>query len=146
MDTDKPNPRESDSNYILNPQTKRYVSRVGQTGRRILRQMSRAETEERITRHTIDESLKHRNLLSSNLSDKELLDILRKVVNLKLNDDQIVSMTEPKTKTRKKVKIAPKPKKKSKAKRKRFVTRPPPQTETEADETVYESEDDDNSE
>ncbi len=128
--------KANDPNYIFNKTTKRYVLKDGSVGRRLAKEMSRKELTEHIHHQSINTALANRNLLASNLSDAELLDILRKVIDLKLDyalDD--LPPKAPKLQRQvgeyKKSKASNKKKHKAKiATKKRFVLKAPPSQDT----------------
>ena len=78
--------KANDPEYILNPKTNRYVKRRGVVGRKMKREMSRKEIVDHVRRQATDAALANRNLMASNLSDGELLAILRKVIDIKLDE------------------------------------------------------------
>lgn len=138
--------KKDDPRYIMNPASNRWVKKDGYTGKILQRNMSRQQTLEHLRHHAVNTTIEHRKLLASNLSNDELLKILRKVIDLKLDDAlDVLPPTKPKLVRQvgeHKVK-AMKKKKSKKTKRKanvpksrpRFKLKSPPpiQTETEAE-------------
>ena len=137
--------KSTDPRYIYNPSTRRYVLKRNAIGRRVEQMMSRGEYCEHIKKHATDQMLKQRDLIKSDLSDERLADILRKLVDLKIDEAiaqrQLVPNKPPQLKRTKKSKVSQKG---SKAKTKRrFVVKAPPEpvtateTETEQQTDVY---------
>ena len=73
--------------YMLNVATNRYVLKNGITGKRLKREMSRREIADHIRHQSVDAALANRNLMASNLSDTELLTILRKIIDIRIDKD-----------------------------------------------------------
>lgn len=143
--------KSTDPRYIYNPSTRRYVLKRNAIGRRVEQMMSRGEYCEHIKKHATDQMLKQRDLIKSDLSDERLADILRKLVDLKIDEAiaqrQLVPNKPPQLKRTKKSKVSQKGSKatagglRSKTKR-RFIVKPPPPQETTATETEVPTETD----
>jgi hypothetical protein len=155
MSDEKKLSKADDPNYVFNPQSNRWVKKDGLVGKRMQREMTREETLQHLRHHAVNTTLEHRNLLASNLSNDELLKILRKVIDIRLDDALDIPPKPPKLVRQ--VGIAKKKKKVKKAKRKkinnipksrpRFKLAPAPamDTATEAETTAYEQTDQYNS-
>lgn len=134
MDSTQPKKldKSTDDRYVFNPTTRRYVLRRNAIGRRVEQMMSRGEICEHLKHHTTSEMLKQRDLMRSDLSDDKLAMILKKLVDLRI-DEQLAQRTfmpnkPPKLKRTKKGKAATKAKTK-----RRFVVKSPPPQETTTD-------------
>ena len=125
--------KTSDPRYIFNPSTRRYVLRRNAIGKRVQEQFSRGEYCEHIKRHATDQMLKQRDLIKSDLSDERLADILRKLVDLRIDEAIAQRALTPEKSPQLKRQNA-KTSKRTKTKR-RFIVKPPPEpvtaTETE---------------
>ena len=94
--------KASDDRYMLNTKTNRYVLKSGATGRRLQREMTRAQIVDHINHHASDAIMENRDLIRTDLSDGQLLDILRKLVNIKIDnqlkiEDSITPTQPPQT-------------------------------------------------
>jgi len=132
--------KTSDPRYIFNPSTRRYVLKRNAIGRRIQERMSRGEYCEHIKKHATDQMLKQRDLIKSDLSDERLADILRKLVDLRIDEQLAQRRLMPEKSPPLKRQNAKRPKTKPK---RRFVVKPPPEPittdmgETTAVDTEY---------
>ena len=81
------NSKADDPAYIYNAATRRYVKRDGITGRRVAVEMKRDELRSHVEHHMISSALENRNLLKTDLSNEELLNILKKLVDAKIYQD-----------------------------------------------------------
>ena len=89
--------KANDDRYIFNPASNRWVLKNGITGKKLRKQMSRAEIVEHINGHASDVILKNRDLIRTDLSDDQLLDILRKLVSIKIDEGvRLTDMMPPK--------------------------------------------------
>lgn len=136
----------NDPNYIKNPKTGKWVKRSGPTGRRVLNDLNRDGLVEHIRHHSVSNAIAHRNLMKSDLSDKELEAILTRLVDVKLIESGIpvqkigVGGVEPTAVPRRRV-VKSHRRGRKVSSRNRFVVRPAPSmAETTAAEytTAYE--------
>ena len=129
--------KKDDPAYVFNPASNRWVKKDGIVGKRMARDMTRAETLEHLRHHAVNTSIEHRKLLASNLSNEELLKILKKVIDIKL--DVALDDIPPKPpKLVRQVGIHKKAKRKKRASnvpksKPRFKLKAPPQINTETE-------------
>lgn len=78
--------KKDDPAYVFNPASNRYVKRDGIVGKKMQREMTREEALQHLRHHAVNTTLEHRKLLASNLSNEELLKILKKVIDIRLDE------------------------------------------------------------
>lgn len=150
--------------YIFNPTTERWVLRRNRTGKRVQKLMSSSELKTHINHHATATMMENRELIKSGMTDAQLESILRKVVDIRIDealgrhmatlpkDHPILKRAKRqpakkcgpphKLKLKRQVGLhkAPTPDRRSKgqSRRKRFVIKkpPPPDTTTDAGETT----------
>ncbi len=135
----KKHEKADDPDYIYNPKTKRYVLRRNRIGKRVEELMSKGELVSHINHHATNEMLKNRDLLKSDLSNDQLADILRKLVDIRIDEalaqSTLLPSNPPKLKRQngeyKTRKSKPKPKR-------RFVVKQPPPQDTTTDADITE--------
>jgi len=136
-------PKADNPAYLFNPETKRYVKADGMTARKIRSKMKRDDMLTHLRHHSINTALQNRHLMATDLSDAEVLAILKRVIDLKIDQgtkitDALPTTPKPKVGRHRTQSPPPAPKKapKKKGRGRRYVVRePPPQSETEFDQT-----------
>jgi hypothetical protein len=135
--------------YIFNPATERWVLRRNRTGKRVEKLMSSSELKTHINHHATATMMENRELIKSGMTDAQLESILRKVVDIRIDEalgrhmatlpkDHPILKRTKRQPAKKKAQAKKAQAKKVGRPRKRFVVKqaPPPDTTTDAGETT----------